>query len=194
MNSVGSTSPELLEASKKHEAAAWEQLVVLYSPLVYSWARLAGLSAEDASDIVQNVLRAVFTNLRNFDVDRSDGSFRGWLRTITNNKIIDRHRREQKHVPAAGGSDAQSLLSQYRDCVDPSSESDSFDSGELRQALDRIRGDFTLSTWQAFWGMTVECRSSPDLGQELGMTAAAVRLARIRVLRRLRREMNLNTE
>ncbi len=198
--SIGSTSPELLAASKRADPAAWERLVAVYSPLVYSWSRHFGLPPEAAKDIVQDVLRAVFTNLERFDTDREDGSFRGWLRTITNNKMIDRLRCESNQTQAIGGSDAQQRLGQIQDVVNflsgagqaGSSGLSSRGSEEraLHKVIKRVRGDFTDLTWQAFWGMMVDNRSSTELGTELQMSGAAVRLAKARVLRRLREELS----
>jgi RNA polymerase sigma-70 factor (ECF subfamily) len=49
----GSTASNLVEQVKANEATAWRRLAALYTPLVYSWARRAGLQAEDAADVVQ---------------------------------------------------------------------------------------------------------------------------------------------
>ena len=56
----GSTASHLLEQVKANEEPAWRRLATLYTPLVYSWARRAGLQTEDAADVVQEVFRAVF--------------------------------------------------------------------------------------------------------------------------------------
>jgi RNA polymerase sigma-70 factor (ECF subfamily) len=185
---VDSTSPELLAASKTADPAAWEKLVVVYSPLVYSWVRLSGIPPEDAKDIVQNVLRAVFNNLDNFDAEREEGSFRGWLRTITNNKVIDQLRSKANVVQATGGSDAQRKMNKLQAVAESLSSADLADvrdGDDVGRVLERVRGDFTDRTWRAFWGMTVEQRSSSDLAQELNISPAAVRLAKSEVIHRL---------
>jgi RNA polymerase sigma-70 factor (ECF subfamily) len=55
--------------------------------------------------------------------------------------------------------------------------------------VEQVRGDFEEQTWQAFWLTVVEGRSATVLAPELGMTAAAVRQAKARVLRRLKEEL-----
>jgi len=62
---------------------------------------------------------------------------------------------------------------------------------QLRQALEAIRGEFEERTWRAFWEVQMEGRPTDAVGAELGMTAAAVRKAKLRVLRRLREEVEL---
>jgi RNA polymerase sigma-70 factor (ECF subfamily) len=59
----------------------------------------------------------------------------------------------------------------------------------LHRTLDTIRGEFEPRTWQAFWRVQIDGKTTGDVGAELGMTAAAVRKARLRVLARLRQEL-----
>jgi RNA polymerase sigma-70 factor (ECF subfamily) len=49
--------------------------------------------------------------------------------------------------------------------------------------------EFEERTWQAFWRTAVDGRSAADVGAELGMTPGAVRVAKSRVLHRLREEL-----
>src|SRR5437660_8124409 len=110
----GSTASHLLEQVKANEAPAWQRLAALYTPLVYSWARRAGLQTEDAADVVQEVFRAVFTHIANYQHEPRRGSFRAWLWTISRNKLNDHWRRQQRQPRAAGG-DAQERLLQLPD-------------------------------------------------------------------------------
>jgi RNA polymerase sigma-70 factor (ECF subfamily) len=76
---------------------------------------------------------------------------------------------------------------------DPLSEASADEAAEVsalyRRAVEQVRSEFEPQTWQAFWLTAVEGRSPPSLEQELSMTAAAVRQAKSRVLRRLKQEM-----
>jgi RNA polymerase sigma-70 factor (ECF subfamily) len=69
------------------------------------------------------------------------------------------------------------------------SSSEHEEAGFLRAAIALIRGEFEPRTWQAFWLTAVEARSPGDVAAELGMTAGAVRVAKSRVLKRLREEL-----
>jgi len=54
------TRPSLLVRIKDlADRQAWERFVELYAPLVYGFARKRGLQEADASDLTQEVLRAV---------------------------------------------------------------------------------------------------------------------------------------
>ena len=49
----GSTASSLLEQVRAGEPGAWQRIVHVYGPLVYGWARRAGLQAADAADVMQ---------------------------------------------------------------------------------------------------------------------------------------------
>ena len=61
-------------------------------------------------------------------------------------------------------------------------------AGYLR-ALEMIRGEFEERTWAAFWRTTVEGQAPKDVGLSLSMSPGAVRVAKSRVLHRLREEL-----
>ena len=58
-----------------------------------------------------------------------------------------------------------------------------------RRALEYVRSEFTERLWQAFWLTAIEERLPADLAAQLGMTPAAIRQAKSRVLRRLKQEL-----
>jgi RNA polymerase sigma-70 factor (ECF subfamily) len=58
-----------------------------------------------------------------------------------------------------------------------------------RRALQLIQGAFEERTWQMFWQTVIEDRPTADVAAEYGVTAAAVRKARSRVLHRLKEEV-----
>ena len=94
-----STSGSLLERLRNpNEQEAWNQFAGLYTPLLYYWLRRLGLSQQDAADLIQDVFLVLVTKLPHFQYQR-DGTFRGWLRTLTLNKHRELQRR--KKLPIA---------------------------------------------------------------------------------------------
>jgi RNA polymerase sigma-70 factor (ECF subfamily) len=184
------TSRSLLERARADDSAAWERLVGLYAPLVFGWCRRWGLPEQDGADVLQEVFQAVVAHLAGFRGGRPGDTFRGWLRTIAHNKVQDHFRRQGREPRGAGGSDAQARLAQV---PGPEAASDSGAEPEERglflRALGLIRGDFEERTWQAFWRTAVDGRPPRDVADELGMTPGAVRVAKSRVLHRLREEL-----
>jgi RNA polymerase sigma-70 factor (ECF subfamily) len=187
----GVTSLTLLGRVRGNDEEAWRRLVFLYSPLVFSWCRRAGLRSEDAADLLQEVFASVARAIAGFD-RREGGAFRAWLWTIARNKLHDHFRRLQGGPEATGGSDAQRLLLEVPDEM-PGEPPDASDPGSaaslLRRALELVRGDFEPRTWEAFYRATVDGQPAGALASELGMSVAAVYQAKARVLRRLREEL-----
>src|SRR5580698_4406172 len=66
---------------------AWRELVRLYGPVVYGFARKRGLGDAEAADLMQEVLRTVARNVETMEYEPQGGTFRGWLFTVTRNKI-----------------------------------------------------------------------------------------------------------
>jgi RNA polymerase sigma-70 factor (ECF subfamily) len=191
--SGGSTSRSLLADARLADPAAWERLVRLYAPLVASWCRKWGVAEQDIADLLQDVFSAVAGHLARFRSERPSDTFRGWLSTITRNKVRDHFRRRAVEPTAAGGSVASLQMQQVLDphALEESSEvtDEAIWDDLLRKALESIRGEFHEQTWKAFWGGVVDGRATADVAADLDMKPGAVRVAKSRVLLRLRREL-----
>lgn len=187
-----SMSRSLLVRLRTMDADAWEQLVSLYAPLVYYWCQQMGLREQDISDVVQEVFKSVSTGIQRFHKDQPDDTFRGWLRTVTRSKALDHYRRQQRQPQAAGGSVAQRRMSEFEDWIDDESVDETAESvyqALFLRALDVIRNDFQEHTWKAFWRVVVDGRSTAEVANELSMRPGTVRVAKSRVLHRLRQEL-----
>ena len=185
------TARSLLDRARARDPAAWERMVALYAPLVLRWCRAWGLHDNDAADVFQEVFQAVAAHLAAFRRDRSGDTFRGWLRTITRNKVNDHFRRREREPTGVGGSEARKLLSQVPQILPPEEESGGNDTEAelLHRALALIRNEFEPRTWEAFWQTAVEGRAAADVAADLSMTPGAVRVAKSRVLHRLRTDL-----
>ena len=186
----GSTSHSLVRRAQRADRAAWETLTRLYSPVVYGWARQAGLQPDDASDVMQNVFHTLTASLSQFQRRNESDSFRGWLYTITKNKIRDHFRANRDQAAALGGTDAQQMWQRIPEAPpDSTSTAGNVEvSGIRRRALELVSGDFENRTWQAFWRTAVEGDSPNDVAADLGISVWAVYKARSRVLTKLRVE------
>ena len=184
---MDSTSASLLRRVQSDDpAAAWEQLVDLYAPLIYHWGKQQGLSSTDASELLQEVLTTLVTKLPEFRYDPKR-RFRGWLRTIAINKATDLKRRN--HIRPISGQD-ETLA-----CISVASEVDLWDESEYRSylvshAMKLMRAQFPERHWDACWMMVAEGRSAKQVAQELGMTENAVYVAKSRLMKRLREELD----
>jgi RNA polymerase sigma-70 factor (ECF subfamily) len=183
--SMHSTSVSLLQRLRgpEEQEASWKRFVQLYTPLLFHWARKLGLSAEDAADLVQEVLILLMRKLPEFDYD-PQRSFRGWLRTVTHNKWRDYQR--LRRVPLDGGA---ADLSNLEAAADTAFDEVEYRQHVVKQALDLMQAEFQPATWKACWEYMIVGRSAEEVSKELGLTINAVYLAKSRVLSRLREEL-----
>ena len=192
MHTTPETRPSLLlRLRDPQDERAWCEFVEIYEPLIERLARRKGLQHADARELVQEVLVAVSGAIDRFNPDRSVGSFRGWLFRITRNLMINRLKREGRHAAGTGNSDFQRWLEEHPDpACDQTAEFDLEYRRQLFQwAAERVQESFQKTTWQAFWRTCVEQQSIEDTGRELGISRAAVYVARSRVMARLRTEV-----
>jgi RNA polymerase sigma-70 factor, ECF subfamily len=184
-------SSSLLVGVRQMQPAAWERLVRLYSPLVYTWCRRAQLQPTDAEEVGQEVFLAITRTIKDFRCDRPGDSFQGWVRAIAKSKIMDFFRKRRQGPVAEGGSDGQQRL-------DEAADPDFLDGDPaalrlekqllVHRALELIQCEFETKTWRAFLLVVQDEKSGAETAAELGMTVNAVYLARVRVQRRLRAE------
>jgi RNA polymerase sigma-70 factor, ECF subfamily len=171
----------LVQMRQPCNPGAWRRFVDLYSPLLYRWMRGVGLPPDDTADLTQDVFLSVFAHLPAFERRRA-GSFRTWLRTIVVNKVRTFQRRK-KPVPL--GPDATPAV---RSDLAAAWEAE-YATAVLGRALELVEPEFEPQTWLAFRRLQLEGQPAARVADELGMTRNAVYIARCRVLRRLRDEV-----
>jgi RNA polymerase sigma-70 factor, ECF subfamily len=112
------TRPSLLVRLRNRDDSeawqrGWEEFYGLYQALIFRYARKRGLSAEDAEDVVQEIVVGVARRIPEFRYDPAVGSFKTWLYRICRNKVVDHVRRRERLVRGpvvSAGNDASWLL------------------------------------------------------------------------------------
>jgi RNA polymerase sigma-70 factor (ECF subfamily) len=187
-----SASTSLLVDLRRGNADAWRRWTYLFGPVVHDWCRAAGLQEQDAADVAQEVFAAVMAGLANFRRDQPGATFRGWLWTVTRNKVRDFWRRRGQQPQGAGGSEAQLRLAELPEELSEDGSravETTRGSGFFQRALELIENNFEYRTWQAFWRTTIDEQPATEVAAALGMSAGAVYVAKSRVLARLREEL-----
>jgi RNA polymerase sigma-70 factor (ECF subfamily) len=161
---------------------AWSEFVTLYSPVVYAFVRSRGMREADGQDITQEVFRSLAKALPQFELDKSIGTFRNWLFTVTRSKLNNHLVKSQKlpvpteHLPEEGDV----------------SDWDNLYMKELfRHACVKVEKAVEPSSWLAFWRTAVELESPDAVASDLGLTVANVYQKRSRVASRLREVIRL---
>ncbi|MCP4839787.1 MAG: sigma-70 family RNA polymerase sigma factor [Planctomycetes bacterium] len=158
----------------------WNEFADKYSRVIAGFARNAGLPAQEADDVLQDVLLGFFKVSDRFEYDPHKGRFRGYLKRVTLNAIRARYRRKR---PTTG----------FDDTVDPPVECDldaawdrQWTEQLLQRAMAEARGEVEARTWRSFELYGVRGVPADEVAKETGMTAAAIRHAKMRLTRRVR--------
>jgi RNA polymerase sigma factor (sigma-70 family) len=170
----------LVRLRDSRDGAAWRTFVDVYAPAVFAFARRSGLQPADAADVTQDVCRNVAQALRSSAYDPDRGRFRGWLFAIVRNQLKMFRRTQSRHprgaelpadVPDATAAETWDLECRRR---------------LFAWACDRVKPTVAPATWQAFWRTAVDGLPGEKVAAEIGLSPAAVYLAKSRVLAKLR--------
>lgn len=168
------------------DAAAWERWMVLYRPILGRWLRRTDLQRADVDNVIQEVLLTVLRELPRFQHNGHAGAFRKWLQWIVRHRVRDFLR---KPKPVAGGSWERVLA----DLESPQSAMSRWWEREhdlfvLRRLLDLLESEFEPTTWKAFCLQVLDNEPTAKVAEELHITENAARIAKCRVMQRLKQE------
>ncbi len=161
----------------------WQRLGKVYGPLLASWLARAGVPVCERDDLIQEVMMVVVRRVSEFE-HRGPGAFRAWLRGILTYHIRKFFRERQSHpaidLDQLAGADTELSRIWDRD----------HDAYLAARAMNAVQGDFAPTTWAAFRRQVFDGLKPSAVAIELDLTLNAVLLAKSRVLKRLREELN----
>jgi RNA polymerase sigma factor (sigma-70 family) len=154
-----------------------------------TWCRRWNLQAADAEEVTQNVLVKLVSKLGNFTYDPSR-SFRSWLKTLAHNAWVDYLQSLKSR--GTGGNDSLVVMRlesiEARDDLVQRLEAE-YDQELLEKAMARVRERVEPQTWEAFRLTSMEGLSGAEAAERIPMKEAMVFIARGRVLKLLRQEV-----
>jgi RNA polymerase sigma-70 factor (ECF subfamily) len=165
----------------------WRTLVTLYQPFIARWLGRAGVVADDADDLAQEVLTVVVKEVPGFRHSRMTGAFRKWLRTVVVNRTRGYWRSKQTRPQHQEEPDVLAALEDPSSGLSGEWDRD-HDAHVARRLLDALEGEFSPTTWTAFRRQVVDGAKAAEVAAELGVSTNAVLVAKSRVLRRFRAE------
>ncbi|HAV65250.1 MAG TPA: sigma-70 family RNA polymerase sigma factor [Verrucomicrobiales bacterium] len=176
----------LLNLRDVENHAAWERFVDLYTPLIFQFCRKRGLQEVDAADVAQEVMKAVAGAIQKFEYEPDRGGFRNWLFTVTRNKLKSFWDRRQRQPAAMGGTTMMQLIQEQPGSSEELDWDHEYRLRMFHWAADRVRAEFKVPTWEAFWKTAVQNQPIGEVARALGLTEGAVYIARSRVIAKLR--------
>jgi RNA polymerase sigma-70 factor (ECF subfamily) len=182
---TGTTLMQLLR--EPGDPRAWSAFVDRYGPRIFGWCRKRDLQQADAENVTQEVLIKLYEKIHLYQPEK--GSFRGWLKTVTQHAWSD-YLRSQSRGMAPGGTEHLNqfhTLEAREDLVQQLEEE--FDREVFEVARTRVQLRVAPNTWQAFVLLALEDKSGADVAAQLGMTVSGVYVARRRVQAMLQEEI-----
>ncbi len=179
------TRSSLLKRVKENDTAAWQEFDTLYRPMLGRLARRCGLSEADAEDVTQFCMMSIAQHIHSFEYDPKKGRFKGWLKTMVNNRIRNLHRRQREQT--AVSQDFKRPQQQER------SAEELFDEvwmeEHLRHCLKLIRIEVEPASFDAFRRHVLEECPVQQVCEELQMTSNQVYKIKWRLTQKLSEKM-----
>lgn len=173
---------------KEFSQDRWNSFVLVYTPLLKFWIRKKNVPQSEEDDVLQDALQKIYNSIGNFERDAAKGKFRGWLRTIVERRAADYFRSKPKHQGAPQEVLNAAANRDQKDAEEIDGEQQALEEVKAR-ALELVRESTAEKTWQMFWKSIVEEIPTSEIAKQFGVTTAAVRVAKQRVLKRLKKLM-----
>jgi len=176
--------------------ASWRDFFNTYWKLVYGVALKAGLTAQEAEEVVQETVITVARRIPEFKYDPAVCSFKTWLLNLTRWRIVDQFRK-RKTNGAAGRfhADEDTRTATVEGVADPASLNlDSVWDQEwehqiLEAAVLRVKRKVNPEHYQIFHLCVFKEWPVKKVAAELDVSAAQVYLAKHRIGALLRKEV-----
>jgi RNA polymerase sigma factor (sigma-70 family) len=183
---MDTTRPSLLlRIRDRSDGSAWTTFVSIYRPMLMRFARARGLSEADAEDVAQHCLAAVAEKIAEFSYDPQKGRFKGWLRTLVNNRI-------RNLLRGGGQSQADSAVLAEAAQREPGPE-ETFEriwlEEHLWHCLRELRAEVEETTYQAFVQYVVEQRPVEEVCAALHLAPGNVHTIKWRLTARVAARM-----
>ena len=177
---------------------SWQEFFDTYWKLIFSVARKAGLSENEAEEVVQETIISVTKYIHTYRYDPQVCSFKTWLMHKTQWRIIDQVRkRPPDFVRSLGGLTDRSVTPLLDQIADPESLNldslwdDEWEKNLIDAAMQRIKRKIKPEHYQAFYLSAVRGLPARQIESTIGMNVAQIYLVRHRVARLIKKEVAL---
>lgn len=187
------------------DGPSWQEFFETYWKLIYSTARKAGLGDAEAQDIVQETVISVARNIEGFKYDPAVCSFKHWMLQLTRWRIANQFKKRQLQQrtqpsapggwpasPGSGEADDTATVERIPDPAGVDLEAiwdQEWQKGLLEAAMQRLQRQVDPAHLQIFDLYCLQEWPAQTVAQTLGVSIGRVYLAKHRVGRLLKREI-----
>jgi RNA polymerase sigma factor (sigma-70 family) len=189
------TRPSLLQRlGTGDDSRSWQDFYRIYGGLIRHFATKAGLTTEEAEEVVQETAIGVARGLPNYVYDPAKCRFKTWLLNLVKWRIQDQLRKRRPHCNHEQPSDDNTAIIER--IADPSviefgAEWDAaWEKNLLTQALERVRDRIDDRQYQVFDLNVMKGWSASEVAQTLGISVARDYLTKHRVSALLKKDVS----
>jgi RNA polymerase sigma factor (sigma-70 family) len=191
------TRQSLLERLKNlDDQVSWQTFFNRYWKLIYSVARKSGLVDAEAQDVVQETIISLTKNIRTLDYDPAYGSFKGYLKRLTQWRIGDYVRKKQyqsegKRMPREEPM-STSLVEILADPAGQNVEKhwdEEWEAHLLELAMGAVKNQVSPGQLQIFYFHAGKKLPAKQVAKRLGVKLSQVYLAKYKVSALVKKEV-----
>jgi RNA polymerase sigma factor (sigma-70 family) len=176
------------------DEVSWREFFDTYWKLIYSVALKAGLTPEEAEEVVQETVISVSKKIDTFRADPAYGSFKSWLLQLTRWRVTDQFRKRpveasQPRVPRGSrrrGGERGSTATE-EDLGDPAANvldsiwDEEWEQHLLQAALEKVKRQVSPRHFQIFYLHVIKQVPALKAARALGVNLGRVYLVKHRV-------------
>ena len=191
------TRPSLLHRLKDwDDQESWKEFFNTYWKLIYGVAVKAGLSDDEAQEVVQETVIRVAKKMGEFKADPAFGSFKSWLLHLTRWRIADqlgkRHLQSQPGQRASQDTSRTSTVERIPDASALNLDAvwdEEWSKNIVDAALEKIKRRVSSKQYQIFYLHVIKELPAREVTKALGVNLGQVYLARHRVSALVKKEI-----
>lgn len=205
MNSRSSKNPDELVPTRRSlidrlrdldDQPSWREFFDTYWKLIYGAAIKAGLSDQEAEDVVQETVIGVARKMPDFRYDPGVCSFKGWLMHVTRCRIADRFRRRRtENVPLTLPTGADTAADTDLNLADPAANvleeiwNEEWRKNIVDVAMERVRRRANPEHYQIFHLHAVKGLGVREIAKLTGASLAKVYVTYHRIAKLVKEEV-----
>ena len=176
------------------DETSWQEFFNIYWRLIYSVAIKAGLTEQEAQEVVQETVITVAKNIKGFEVGSEHGSYKAWLLNITRWRIADQFRKRaavESAVPDETGTGTP-LAERLADPATLNLDAvwdEQWKTNLFDAAVERLRERIDPGVFQMFDLHVLKEWPANKVARKLGVNMGRVYFAKYKVTRLLKSEI-----
>lgn len=177
---------------------SWQEFYDQYRRLIFGVALRAGLSEEEAQEVLQETVITVAKNIGTFHKDPARGTFKSWLMHTTRWRIQDQLRKRKRSEDVLVALPESSSRTGFIERI-PAHNSfeleeiweSEWEGNLLEMALEKVRRRIDPARYQAYDLHVLRAWPVQKVAEKLGLTPAQVYTAKYKVASLLKNEVDI---